>query len=138
MERKMENRMDLSLIHISFGMYLDGKWYRLKAGKALCSDDPVKGLDVSVLQDYLLEMCIRDRMLAGHVQGHKTSLSSMFEAVGSYTAGTMTEEEVKEYECKACPTCGSCSGMYTANSMNCLTAVSYTHLASSRMSVLTR
>ena len=62
-------------------------------------------------------------MLAGHVQGHKTSLSSMFEAVGSYTAGTMTEEEVKEYECKACPTCGSCSGMYTANSMNCLTEV---------------
>ena len=62
-------------------------------------------------------------MLAGHVQGHKTSLSSMFEAVGSYTAGTMTEEEVKEYECKACPTCGSCSGMYTANSMNCQTEV---------------
>ncbi len=60
-------------------------------------------------------------MLAGHVQGHKTSLSSMFEAVGSYAAGTMTEEEVYEYECKACPTCGSCSGMYTANSMNCLT-----------------
>lgn len=62
-------------------------------------------------------------MLAGRVQGHKTSLSSMFEAVGAYTAGTMTEEEVKEYECKACPTCGSCSGMYTANSMNCLTEV---------------
>lgn len=62
-------------------------------------------------------------MLAGHVQGHKTSLSSMFEAVGAYTAGTMTEEEVREYECKACPTCGSCSGMYTANSMNCLTEV---------------
>ena len=60
-------------------------------------------------------------MLAGHVKGHKTSLSSMFEAVGSYAAGTMTEEEVLEYECKACPTCGSCSGMYTANSMNCLT-----------------
>lgn len=59
-------------------------------------------------------------MLAGHVQGHKTSLSSMFEAVGAYTAGTMSEEEVREYECKACPTCGSCSGMYTANSMNCL------------------
>lgn len=62
-------------------------------------------------------------MLAGRVQGHKTSLSSMFEAVGAYTAGTMTEEEVREYECKACPTCGSCSGMYTANSMNCLTEV---------------
>lgn len=62
-------------------------------------------------------------MLAGHVKGHKTSLSSMFEAVGAYTAGTMTEEEVREYECKACPTCGSCSGMYTANSMNCLTEV---------------
>ena len=62
-------------------------------------------------------------MLAGHVQGHKTSLSSMFEAVGSYTAGTMTLEDVEEYESKACPTCGSCSGMYTANSMNCLTEV---------------
>ena len=62
-------------------------------------------------------------MLAGHVQGHKTGLASMFEAVGAYTAGTMTEEEVREYECKACPTCGSCSGMYTANSMNCLTEV---------------
>lgn len=62
-------------------------------------------------------------MLAGRVQGHKTSLSSMFEAVGSYAAGTMSEEEVYEYESKACPTCGSCSGMYTANSMNCLTEV---------------
>ena len=60
-------------------------------------------------------------MLAGHVQGKKRSLSSMFEAVGSYAAGTMTEEEVREYEEKVCPTCGSCSGMYTANSMNCLT-----------------
>lgn len=60
-------------------------------------------------------------MLAGHVKGEKTSLSSMFEAVGSYTAGTITEEELLEYENKACPTCGSCSGMYTANSMNCLT-----------------
>ncbi|KAI4452842.1 Dihydroxy-acid dehydratase [Eubacterium plexicaudatum ASF492] len=60
-------------------------------------------------------------MLAGHVKGHKTSLSSMFEAVGSYAAGTMSEEEVREYEEKTCPTCGSCSGMYTANSMNCLT-----------------
>ncbi len=62
-------------------------------------------------------------MLAGHVKGHKTSLSSMFEAVGSYAAGTMTEEDVMEFECKTCPTCGSCSGMYTANSMNCLTEV---------------
>ncbi len=60
-------------------------------------------------------------MLAGKVKGHKTSLSSMFEAVGSYSAGTMSEEDVYEFECKACPTCGSCSGMYTANSMNCLT-----------------
>ena len=60
-------------------------------------------------------------MLAGHVKGHKTSLSSMFEAVGSYSAGTMTAEDVNEFECKACHTCGSCSGMYTANSMNCLT-----------------
>ena len=62
-------------------------------------------------------------MLAGHVKGHKTSLSSMFEAVGAYAAGKMDEEEVKEYENKTCPTCGSCSGMYTANSMNCLTEV---------------
>ncbi|MCI7768653.1 MAG: dihydroxy-acid dehydratase [Oscillospiraceae bacterium] len=60
-------------------------------------------------------------MLAGHVQGSKTSLSSMFEAVGAYTAGKISEEEFEEYENKACPTCGSCSGMYTANSMNCLT-----------------
>ncbi len=60
-------------------------------------------------------------MLAGRVNGQKTSLSSMFEAVGAYAAGTMTEEDVLEYENKACPTCGSCSGMYTANSMNCLT-----------------
>jgi len=60
-------------------------------------------------------------MLAGRVQGHKTSLSSMFEAVGQYAAGTLDEEGVLEYENKTCPTCGSCSGMYTANSMNCLT-----------------
>lgn len=60
-------------------------------------------------------------MLAGHVKGQKRSLSSMFEAVGSYAAGTMTAEDVKEFEEKVCPTCGSCSGMYTANSMNCLT-----------------
>ncbi len=62
-------------------------------------------------------------MLAGHVKGKKTSLSSMFEAVGAYSAGKMSEEDVAEYENHACPTCGSCSGMYTANSMNCLTEV---------------
>ncbi len=62
-------------------------------------------------------------MLAGRVKGSKTSLSSMFEAVGAYTAGRIDEEEFEEYENKACPTCGSCSGMYTANSMNCLTEV---------------
>ena len=62
-------------------------------------------------------------MLAGRVHGQKRSLSSMFEAVGSYSAGTMTAEEVEEFENKVCPTCGSCSGMYTANSMNCLTEV---------------
>ena len=60
-------------------------------------------------------------MLAGHIDGRKRSLSSMFEAVGSVAAGTMTEEKLHEYEEKVCPTCGSCSGMYTANSMNCLT-----------------
>ena len=62
-------------------------------------------------------------MLAGHVQGKKTSLSSMFEAVGAYTAGKITAEDVEDFETHACPTCGSCSGMYTANSMNCLTEV---------------
>lgn len=62
-------------------------------------------------------------MLAGHVKGNKTSLSSMFEAVGSYSAGKFSLEDVEEFENKACPTCGSCSGMYTANSMNCLTEV---------------
>ncbi|SEW32988.1 dihydroxy-acid dehydratase [[Clostridium] fimetarium] len=62
-------------------------------------------------------------MLAGKVKGHKTSLSSMFEAVGEFAAGKITEEDLSEYENKACPTCGSCSGMYTANSMNCLTEV---------------
>ena len=62
-------------------------------------------------------------MLAGRVKGSKTSLSSMFEAVGSYNAGKMTLEDVQEFEDKACPSCGSCSGMYTANSMNCLTEV---------------
>ncbi|MGN0632596.1 MAG: dihydroxy-acid dehydratase [Oscillospiraceae bacterium] len=62
-------------------------------------------------------------MLAGHVQGRKTSLSSMFEAVGSFAAGKIDQEGLDEFENKACPTCGSCSGMYTANSMNCLTEV---------------
>ena len=62
-------------------------------------------------------------MLAGRFAGNKTSLSSMFEAVGSYNSGKITEEELYEYENKACPSCGSCSGMYTANSMNCLTEV---------------
>jgi len=60
-------------------------------------------------------------MLAGHVKGSKTSLSSMFEAVGAHAAGKMSDEDVDDYVCNACPTCGSCSGMYTANSMNCLT-----------------
>lgn len=59
-------------------------------------------------------------MLAGKIDGKKTSLSSMFEAVGSFMAGKIDEQKLREYECKACPTCGSCSGMYTANSMNCL------------------
>lgn len=62
-------------------------------------------------------------MLAGRVKGEKKSLSSMFEAVGAHAAGTMSEEDVTEFENKVCPTCGSCSGMYTANSMNCLTEV---------------
>jgi len=62
-------------------------------------------------------------MLAGRVQGCKTSLSSMFEAVGKYNSGKITEDELNEYENKVCPSCGSCSGMYTANSMNCLTEV---------------
>ena len=62
-------------------------------------------------------------MLAGHVQGKKTSLSSRVEAVGAYTAGKITAEDVEDFETHACPTCGSCSGMYTANSMNCLTEV---------------
>lgn len=62
-------------------------------------------------------------MLAGRVDGHKTSLSSMFEAVGAYKAGKISDEKLQEFEDKVCPTCGSCSGMYTANSMNCLTEV---------------
>lgn len=60
-------------------------------------------------------------MLAGHIDGKKTSFSSISEAVGEFNAGKITEEKLREYECKTCPTCGSCSGMYTANSMNCLT-----------------
>ena len=62
-------------------------------------------------------------MLAGHVKGKKTSLSSMFEAVGANAAGLITDDDLQEFENKTCPTCGSCSGMYTANSMNCLTEV---------------
>ena len=60
-------------------------------------------------------------MLAGHIDGGRASFSTISEAVGKFNAGTMTEEKLKEYECRTCPTCGSCSGMYTANSMNCLT-----------------
>ena len=62
-------------------------------------------------------------MLAGHVKGQKRSLSSMFEAVGAHAAGTLDEAGVEEFVNNVCPTCGSCSGMYTANSMNCLTEV---------------
>ena len=62
-------------------------------------------------------------MLAGHMDGHKTSLSSMFEAQGAFNAGKIDEEKLHEWEENTCPTCGSCSGMYTANSMNCLTEV---------------
>ena len=62
-------------------------------------------------------------MLAGHIDGAKTSFYSISEAVGQYNAGKITAEKLREYECKTCPTCGSCSGMYTANSMNCLTEV---------------
>ena len=62
-------------------------------------------------------------MLAGRVGGQKRSLSSIFEAVGANTAGTLSDEGLVEFENKVCPTCGSCSGMYTANSMNCLTEV---------------
>ncbi len=60
-------------------------------------------------------------MLAGHIDGGKASFSTISEAVGQYNAGKITNEKLREYECKTCPTCGSCSGMYTANSMNCLT-----------------
>ena len=88
-------------------------------------DKNVPGLLMAAAQTECSD-CIRKRWSdAGrsHVNGQKTSLSSMFEAVGSYAAGKMTEDEVTEFENKACPTCGSCSGMYTANSMNCLTEV---------------
>ena len=62
-------------------------------------------------------------MLAGHVEGKKTSLSSTFEAVGKYKAGLISKETLDEYENHSCPGCGSCSGMYTANSMNCMCEV---------------
>ena len=62
-------------------------------------------------------------MLAGRIDNHKTSLSSMFEAVGAYKAGKIDEAKLREYELNTCPSCGSCSGMYTANSHNCLSEV---------------
>lgn len=65
--------------------------------------------------------CSGGPMLAGHVRGKKTSLSTMFEEVGAYNAGNIEEEELHDFECNACPSCGSCSGMFTANSMNCIT-----------------
>ncbi len=65
--------------------------------------------------------CSGGPMLAGHVHGKKTSLSTMFEEVGAYNAGNISEEELHDFECNACPSCGSCSGMFTANSMNCIT-----------------
>ena len=87
-------------------------------------DNNVPGLLMAAARDNVPTVFVSGGpMLAGHVKGQKRSLSSMFEAVGSYAAGTMTEEDVKEFEAKVCPTCGSCSGMYTANSMNCLTEV---------------
>ena len=85
-------------------------------------DKNVPGVLMAAARILFSPLFVRGRpMLAGHVKGEKRSLSSMFEAVGAYTAGKMTQEDVYEFECKACPTCGSCSGMYTANSMNCLT-----------------
>ena len=87
-------------------------------------DKNVPGLLMAAARVYVpTEFVSGGPMLAGHVKGEMRSLSSMFEAVGSYAAGTMTEEDVYDFECNACPTCGSCSGMYTANSMNCLTEV---------------
>ena len=68
-------------------------------------------------------VCSGGPMLAGRVDGNKTSLSSTFEAVGKYLSGKITEEELQEYEDHSCPSCGSCSGMYTANSMNCMCEV---------------
>ena len=85
-------------------------------------DKNVPGLLMAAARINVPTVCVSGGpMLAGHVKGCKTSLSSMFEAVGAYTAGKISAEELDEYENKACPTCGSCSGMYTANSMNCLT-----------------
>ena len=87
-------------------------------------DKNVPGLLMAAARINVPTICVSGGpMLAGHVKGQKTSLSSMFEAVGAYTAGKMTAEDVEEFENHACPTCGSCSGMYTANSMNCLTEV---------------
>ena len=68
-------------------------------------------------------VCSGGPMLAGRVAGHKTSLSSTFEAVGKYLSGKISKEELDEYENHSCPSCGSCSGMYTANSMNCMCEV---------------
>lgn len=68
-------------------------------------------------------VCSGGPMLAGHVKGSKTSLSSTFEAVGKYNSGLISKEELDEYENHSCPGCGSCSGMYTANSMNCMCEV---------------
>ena len=85
-------------------------------------DKNVPGLLMAAARVNVPSVCVSGGpMLAGHVKGQKTSLSSMFEAVGAHAAGKMTEEDVDDYVCNACPTCGSCSGMYTANSMNCLT-----------------
>ena len=86
-------------------------------------DKNVPGLLMAAARINVPTVFVSGAMLAGHVKGQKTSLSSMFEAVGSYSAGKFTLEDVEEFENKACPTCGSCSGMYTANSMNCLTEV---------------
>ena len=87
-------------------------------------DKNVPGLLMAAARVNVPTVCVSGGpMLAGHVKGKKTSLSSMFEAVGSYAAGKFTMEDVEEFENNACPTCGSCSGMYTANSMNCLTEV---------------
>ena len=87
-------------------------------------DKNVPGLLMAAARINVPTVCVSGGpMLAGHVDGRKRSLSSMFEAVGAYEAGKMTAEKVEEYVNKVCPTCGSCSGMYTANSMNCMTEV---------------